>query len=129
MRDERHGGIFFEHAGRFTLAVAVDRSGGRVQGGSSDSCELHGSGVGDTVMAGGVHQPDGVIWRDGVEVRSSRITAFGQLALVPTRTGDPIARPAGQYFGFDARGIDIGYWSHAAEIDQALSQGAFASQP
>ncbi len=26
-------------------------------------------------------------------------------------------------------GIDIGYWSHAAEIDGALSHGAFASQP
>ncbi len=25
--------------------------------------------------------------------------------------------------------IDIGYWSHAAEIDEALSKGAFASQP
>jgi predicted amidohydrolase YtcJ len=26
-------------------------------------------------------------------------------------------------------GIDIGYWSHAAEIDAALSSGQFASQP
>jgi predicted amidohydrolase YtcJ len=26
-------------------------------------------------------------------------------------------------------GIDIGYWSHAAEIDAALSSGAFAQQP
>jgi len=26
-------------------------------------------------------------------------------------------------------GIDIGYWSHAAEIDAALSNGAFAQQP
>jgi predicted amidohydrolase YtcJ len=26
-------------------------------------------------------------------------------------------------------GIDIGYWSHAAEIDAALSSGEFASQP
>jgi predicted amidohydrolase YtcJ len=26
-------------------------------------------------------------------------------------------------------GIDIGYWSHAAEIDAALSNGAFAKQP
>ena len=26
-------------------------------------------------------------------------------------------------------GIDIGYWSHAAEIDAALSSGRFASQP
>jgi predicted amidohydrolase YtcJ len=26
-------------------------------------------------------------------------------------------------------GIDIGYWSHAAEIDAALSSGAFARQP
>jgi len=26
-------------------------------------------------------------------------------------------------------GLDIGYWGHAAEIDQALSNGAFAKQP
>ena len=26
-------------------------------------------------------------------------------------------------------GIDLGYWTHAAEIDAALSQGAFAKQP
>ncbi len=43
-------------------------------------------------------------------------------ALLPTkdsRLGDVLV----------VNGIDIGYWSHAAEIDAALSDGAFAKQP
>ena len=53
---------------------------------------LEGERVGDSVMAGSVDEPDGIVGGDSVEIGGGDVAVFGELALVPARAGDPFAR-------------------------------------
>ena len=90
--DGLHGGVFFEDAGGITMGVAVDGAGAGVRCAGGDVGQLEGERVGDSVMAGGVDEPDGIVGGDGVEIGGGNVTVFGELALVPAGAGDPFAR-------------------------------------
>src|ERR1700691_3843892 len=67
-------------------------------------------------MPGGVHEPDGVIRRDGVEIRRGDVAAFGEFALVPAGAGDPFAKLDNRDLGLHA-GDDFRYRSGIRELD------------
>ncbi len=52
--DGPQGGVFFEDAGGVAVGVAVDGAGGGMG-------QLEGERVGDSVMAGGVDEPNGIV--------------------------------------------------------------------
>ena len=72
--------------------VAVDRASGRVRGVLVDAGELERDRVGDAVVAHRVREPHRVLRRHRVEVRGVDVALLFELALVPARTLDPLAR-------------------------------------
>src|SRR5256884_6493212 len=53
-------------------------------------------------MAGGMHEPDGIVGGHGIEIGGGDIASFSELALIPARASDPFA-------GLDQR--DLGLYS------------------
>jgi hypothetical protein len=96
------GGGFLEDAGGAALRVAVDGARGRVLGFGGDLGEAEGVTVGDTVVAGGVREIDGVIGGDGVEIGGEDVAALGEFALVPAAAAYPFAGLEGGDLGTDA---------------------------
>ena len=72
--------------------------------------------VGDSVMAGGVDEPDGIVGGDGVKIGSCDVAVFGELALVPAGAGDPFARLDKSDLGLYA-GNDFSNRSGIGELD------------
>ena len=67
-------------------------------------------------MAGGVHQPHGIVGRGGVEVGGGDVAALGKLALVPAAAGDPLAGLQGADASAHPR-QHVGHRRSVAEVD------------
>ena len=87
-----HGRLFLEDAGGVAVGVAVNRTGARIGCGSSDVRKPERERVGNSVMAGGVGEPDGVVRGNRVEIGGCDVAMLGELALVPSRARDPFSR-------------------------------------
>ena len=69
----------------YTLGIAVNGAGWRIAGRSGDVRQLQRLVIGDSVVSCGVHEPDGIVGRDLVQVGSDDVAALGQLAFIPAR--------------------------------------------
>ena len=114
--DRLHSRFFFQDAGGIAVGVAVDRTGAGVRCARGDVGQLEGARVGDSVMAGGVDEPDGIVGGDGVEIGGGNVTVFGELALVPAGADDPFARLDENGLGLHT-GDDFSYRSRIRELD------------
>jgi len=114
--DGLHGGVFFEDAGGVTAGVAVDGAGGGVRCAGGDVGQLEGERVGDSVVAGGVDEPDGIVGGDSIEIGGGDVATLGELAFVPAGTADPFARLDKSDLGFYT-GDDFSYRSGIRELD------------
>ena len=88
--DQVHSG-FFQDTSRLTLFVANNDAGFRVLRFRGDFRETEGVGIGNTVVSGGVLEPDGIVGRDGVEIRGGDVAAFLEFGFVPAGAADPLA--------------------------------------
>src|SRR6202035_5329318 len=100
--DGLHSGGFFEDAGGVAVGVAIDGAGAGICCAGGDVGQLEGERVGDSVVAGGVDEPDGIVGGDSVEIDGRDVAVFGELALVPAGAGDPFARLDESDLGFYA---------------------------
>src|SRR5207253_8674045 len=78
-RDGLHGRVFFEDAGGVAVGVPVDGAGGGVGCGPSDVRQFEGKRIGDSIMAGGMHEPDGIVGGHGIEIGGGDIASFSEL--------------------------------------------------
>src|SRR5271167_399816 len=106
--DRLHGRHFLEDAGGVAVGVAVNRTGAWIGCGNSDVRKLERERVGNSVMAGGVGEPDGVVRGNGVEIGGRDVAVFGELALVPSRARDPFSGLNKSDFGLYS-GDDFSY--------------------
>ena len=98
------------------MGIAVDGAGGGVRCGGSDVGQFEGERVGDSVVAGGVDEPDRIVGGNGVEIGGGDVAVFGELAFVPAGAADPFARLHESDLGLDP-GDDFSYRSRIRELD------------
>ena len=86
-------GRFLEDSGGGALCIPVDRAGLRVLRVLVDLRQAQRRCVGNSVVAGGMHQPHRIVRRHRVEIAGQQVASFRELALIPTVTLQPFAGP------------------------------------